>query len=115
VSLRLYMDVHVQRPITVGLRLRGIDALTAQEDGSDTLEDADLLQRCTVLGRPIFTRDDDFLREATKCLRSHVIFSTVVYAHQLRASIGQCIEDLEIFAAVASDEEATNRIIFLPL
>jgi len=36
VSLPLFMDVHVQRQITVGLRLRGIDVLTAQEDGSET-------------------------------------------------------------------------------
>ena len=92
----LYMDVHVQRPITIGLRLRGIDVLTAQEDGSATLEDDELLQHCTVLGRPIFTRDEDFLAEATSRLQSNTNFSTVIYAHQLRVSIGQCIQDLEV-------------------
>src|SRR5438045_8065942 len=105
VSLPLYMDVHVQRPITIGLRLRGVDVLTAQEDGCATLEDNDLLQRCTVLGRPIFTRDEDFLAEATSRLQSNTDFSTVIYAHQLRVSIGQYIQDLEIFANVASAEE----------
>lgn len=30
--IRLYMDVHIPRPVTVGLRLRGVDVLTAQED-----------------------------------------------------------------------------------
>jgi len=37
VSVKLYMDVHVRRAITVGLRLRGVDALTAQEDGAARL------------------------------------------------------------------------------
>lgn len=30
----LYMDVHVKQAITLGLRRRGVDALTAQEDGT---------------------------------------------------------------------------------
>jgi uncharacterized protein (DUF433 family) len=33
VMLRLYMDVHVKAAITAGLRRRGIDVVTAQEDG----------------------------------------------------------------------------------
>ena len=109
------MDVHVQRQITNGLRLRGIDVLTAQEDGSDELEDPPLLDRATALGRPIFTRDEDFLAEATRRLRQGLPFVTVVYAHQLRVSIGQCVADLAVFAEVASPEEARNRILFLPL
>jgi hypothetical protein len=33
--LPVYMDVHVPAAITAGLRRRGIDVLTSQEDGSD--------------------------------------------------------------------------------
>jgi len=40
VSLAFYMDVHVPRAITSALRLRGIDVLTAQEDGSAELGSA---------------------------------------------------------------------------
>ncbi len=32
-SLAFYMDEHVPRSITSGLRLRSIDVLTVQEDG----------------------------------------------------------------------------------
>ena len=44
-ALSLYMDHHVPRPITNGLRLRGVDVLTAAEDGVAELEleDPDLL------------------------------------------------------------------------
>jgi len=32
-TLALYMDEHVRRAITNGLKLRGIDVITVQEDG----------------------------------------------------------------------------------
>jgi len=32
--LKLYMDHHVPRAITNGLRLRGIDVITAREDNA---------------------------------------------------------------------------------
>ena len=38
-SVRLYMDVHIPAAITEGLRLRGVDVLTAQEDGGRRLSD----------------------------------------------------------------------------
>jgi predicted nuclease of predicted toxin-antitoxin system len=65
-SVRLYMDVHVRRAVTAGLRLRGVNILTAQEDGTGELRDPDLLDRATALGRVLFTQDDDLLREAER-------------------------------------------------
>lgn len=50
-SLLLYMDVHVPRAITLGLRVRMVDVLTAQEDGADTFSDPELLDRATQLCR----------------------------------------------------------------
>ena len=35
-SVSFLMDVHVQSAITTGLRRRGVDVLTAQEDGPDS-------------------------------------------------------------------------------
>lgn len=43
--LRLYMAVHVKAAITAGVRQWGIEARTAQEDGSTRCEDAELLDR----------------------------------------------------------------------
>ena len=42
-SLALYMDVHVPAAITRALRRRGVDVLTAQEDGNARLPDPALL------------------------------------------------------------------------
>ena len=49
------MDVHISAAITEGLRLRGVDVLTAQEDGARRLPDPALLNRATELGRVLFT------------------------------------------------------------
>ena len=65
-GIALYMDVHIPRAITLGLRMRNVDVLTAQEDGADILPDPNLLDRATQLDRVIFTFDDDFLAEAAK-------------------------------------------------
>ena len=57
-NVRLYMDVHVPYAVTVALRLRGVDVLTAQEDGATRLSDSDLLDRAAETGRILFTQDD---------------------------------------------------------
>jgi hypothetical protein len=41
------MDVHVPAAIARALRIRGVDVLTSQEDGTRTLTDASLLDRAT--------------------------------------------------------------------
>src|SRR5579884_1049821 len=43
--LALYLDQHVPRAIATGLRLRGVDVLTAFEDGASDLDDPALLDR----------------------------------------------------------------------
>ncbi len=60
------MDHHVPRAITNGLRLRGVDVLTAHEDKASRLRDPALLDRATELERVLFTQDDDLLTEATQ-------------------------------------------------
>ena len=69
-SLGLYMDVHVPLPITRGLRRRGVDVLTAQEDGASRLPDADLLRRARVVRRIIFSQDEDWIAEAVRRQRA---------------------------------------------
>ena len=72
------MDVHVPRAITQGLRLRGIDVLTAQQDGARRLSDSELLDRSNSLGRVLFTRDADLLAEARRRQREGHGFAGVI-------------------------------------
>lgn len=113
-AIGLYMDVHIPKAITNGLRLRGVDVLTAQEDGTITLSDAELLNRATELGRVLYSHDDDLLAEAHNCLTLGKSFAGVVYSHQLTSPIGHCIEDLEIIAKTCEQEGMLNQIEFIP-
>lgn len=114
-SVKLYMDVHAKRAVTDGLRRRGADVLTAQEDGTTRLNDSDLLDRATSLARVLFSQDDDLLREATKRQESGTPFAGVVYAHQLSITVGQTIHDLEWIAKIYEPEDIESRVEFLPL
>ena len=89
--------------------------LTAQEDKTTELEDSQLLDRATQLGRVLFTQDKDFLREAARRLRAGDVLFGIVYAHQLRVSIGECVSDLEIIAKNSEPEEWVDRLEHLPL
>ncbi|HMA94282.1 MAG TPA: DUF5615 family PIN-like protein [Polyangiaceae bacterium] len=112
-SLGLYMDVHVPLSVTRGLRRRGVDVLTAQEDGTARLSDPELLLRALQLGRILFSQDEDLIVEAVRCQRSGEPFASVIFARQLDVSIGRCTGELEILAKGATPEDATGQLIFL--
>ncbi len=114
-SVGLYLDVHVPRPITRGLRRHGVDVLAAQEDDTAQWEDADLLDRATALGRILFSQDEDLLVEAAQRQRGGISFSGVIYAPQLALSISQFIEELELLAQAGVPGDFASRVQYLPL
>lgn len=114
-AIRLYMDHHVPRAITLGLRLRGVDVLTAYEDGAHEVPDDLLLTRATALGRTLFTQDDDLLAEAAARQESGQIFGGVIFAPQSAASIGRYVHDLALISTVGTEEDVYNQVIYLPL
>lgn len=60
-SLFLYMDQHVRRAVTDGLRRNGVDVLTAFEDSHDRASDEEIVRREAAIQRVIFTQDEDYL------------------------------------------------------
>jgi hypothetical protein len=112
-ALRVYMDVHVPSAISDGLRMRGVNVLTAQEDGYDKAVDEALLRRAPSLSRLLFTQDEDLLRIASACQQDGTHFEGVLYAHQLSAGIGTIVQDLAI--VLNSAEELANRVTYLQL
>ena len=109
------MDVHVRGPVTKALRLRRIDVVTAQEDGTTELADDKLLQRATELGRILVSQDKDLLRVGTRLQREARAFSGIFYAPQRRVTIGRMVADLELIVGASSPEEWQDRIGRLPL
>jgi hypothetical protein len=113
-TLALYMDQHVARAITDGLRLRGVDVLTAFEDGASDAADPVLLDRATALDRVLFSQDADLLAEAAHRHAADIPFHGVIYAHQ-HTPVGVCVHDLEIIAKVGEPVDLRQQVLFLPL
>jgi len=107
------MDVHVPYPITEGLRLRGVDVLTAQEDAASTRPDALLLERAGSLGRVLFSQDRDFVRIGVTLQRTGEQFGGVIYVHQSKLTVGQVIGKLELIGKLGNAKEFENKVEFL--
>src|SRR5947209_7131205 len=114
-TVALYMDHNVPRQVTLGLRRRGVDVITAYEDGAHQLTDPALLDRATALGRLLVSQDEDLLGEAS--LRQHqgIPFAGVAYAPHMSISIGQFVAELELVAAVYDPPDVANQVIYLPM
>ncbi|MGH9380135.1 MAG: DUF5615 family PIN-like protein [Thermoanaerobaculia bacterium] len=111
--VRLLMNHNVDRAVTEGLRLRGVDVLTAYDDGSHELEDPQLLDRAAALSRVVFSTDGDLVVEARRRQKSGEYFAGVIFARQQRLGIGQQIEQLELLAKTCTPEELANELLFL--
>jgi hypothetical protein len=109
------MDHHVKHEITAGLRQRGVDVLTTQQDKTERLPDAALLDRAGELGRVLFTQDKDFLIETARRMQQGAAFVGVIYGHQRRVTIGKCVRDLELLCTAGEPADFADRVIYLPL
>lgn len=114
-SQLFYMDHQVPSAVTKGLQRRGIDVLTTEEDQRADWDDESLLRRATELNRVVFTQDDDFIGIGHEWQQTGKVFMGIVYAHQLRVTIGQIVIDLELIANAMTPTDMKNRIEFLPL
>jgi hypothetical protein len=114
VPLAFYIDEHVDSAITNGLRLRGIDVLTVQEDGFNNTDDVLILDRAFTLSRAMCTQDRDFLVEVARRQATGEEFATVFYSAQSKAMIGRLVDDLEYSSLVAVPSDLTNALHYLP-
>ena len=113
-AVRLYMDVHVPQAITDQLRRRGVEVLTAIEDGTSELPDHELLDRVRSLGRVLFTQDIRFKALAEAWQRQDKPFAGLIFGHQLGGTIGQYVTDLALIAEASEPENWLNTVEHLP-
>jgi len=109
------MDQHVHGDVTTQLRRAGISVTTAEEDGCKALADPDLLDRAAAVGCVLVSNDRDLLSEATRRQRAGIPFPGVIYAHPLRVTVGQLVQDLELIATVYEPADIAGQVEFLPL
>lgn len=113
-AVTLYMDVHVPQAITEQLRRRGVDVLTAIQDGWEEKEDHELLEHVRELGCLIFTQDIRFKALAEDWQREGKVFAGLLFGHQLGGTIGQYVQDLEMIAKASQIADWLNTIEHLP-
>src|SRR5205085_9155329 len=101
--------------ITAGQRMRGVDCLTCEEDGTSRLADDLLLAHATALARVLFSEDIDLYVIASDWMRAGGSFAGLVFARQTGISIGQAVEDLHFIAQVMEEAEIRNNIVRIPL
>lgn len=89
--------------------------MTTEQDGTQRLPDTELLDRAGILGRVLFTQDEDFLVETARRQREGLAFVGVIYGHQQRVTIGGCVRDLEFLCLAGEPGDFANRVIHLPL
>jgi uncharacterized protein with PIN domain len=107
-EIPFYMDEHVPTAVTTGLRLRGVDVLTAREAGLLAASDKEHLALAADEGRVLFTQDADFLR-----LHAEGIAHTgIVYAHQ-QTQIGTIVRGLMLIYQVLEPQDMQNHVEFL--
>lgn len=110
-----YMDVHVPAAITGQLRLHGVQALAASEEGTNRLPDDELLQLATDLGRVVVTQDIRFRVMAEEWQRQRRPFAGLIFARQRPNQVGVYTPDLELIAKASEPEEWKNAVVRLPL
>lgn len=116
-SVAFYADHNVDGAVVAGLRRRGVDVLTAQEDGHHRAGDPAVLDRAGALGRVLVTCDKDFLTEGPARQQTGRWFAGVLFAEQfdVHHRPGRYVDDLELIAVLGEPHEYENRVEYLPL
>ena len=90
------------------MKRRGVEAFSAKDTGKLGLTDEQQIEVATKNQAIIFTHDVDFLRIAL-----HKQHLGIIYVHQQKLSVGECIRQLKAMVETKSPEEMRNQIIFL--
>ena len=106
--IKIYADESVNVAIIEGLKRRGVEAFSAKEINKLGMTDEQQLETAIQKQAVIFTHDVDFLRIAT-----HKQHPGIIYVHQQKLTIGECIKRLKTIAQTKTPEEMKNKIIFL--
>ncbi|MBA2704180.1 MAG: DUF5615 family PIN-like protein [Blastocatellia bacterium] len=107
-QIKFYLDEHVPRAVTEGLRRRGLNVLTVQEAKRSGLSDTAQLAFALAEQRVLITMDSDFLILASR----GVAHSGIAYASPTR-SVGALIRSVMLLYDVLTAAEMLNQVEFL--
>lgn len=113
--IRLYLDEDaMDEDLVYGLRLRGLDVMTAREAGMIERNDKEHLDYATGQGRVLYSFNvSDYYRLHTEYLSQERSHAGIILARQQRYSVGEQQRRLLKLVATRSAEEMRNRVEFL--
>ena len=114
-TLRLYIDEDsMDRALLRALRARGVDVITALEEGMIEREDTEHLEYAITQGRVLYTCNvADFYRLHTDFLAQGKSHAGMILAPQQRYSVGEVMRRLLKLIHTKSAAEMSNSIEFL--
>jgi len=110
--LRVYTDENVDVRVVEGLRRRGVDAMSHDEDTVGISDEAHLAHAGR-LKAVLFTHDPDFVAIAAEANRRKNNHYGIIFVAMHRLGVGECIRRLALYAEVVTAEEMINRVEFL--
>lgn len=111
-EIRIYTDADESVDVAVaeGLKRRGVHAWSAKGAGNLGCTDKEQLEYAARERVVIFTHDDDFLSIIARPDQEHY---GVIYVHQQKLSVGECIRRLKTLAQTRSIMDMKDHIEFL--
>ena len=111
-AIYYYLDAPLHRAIKIGLQLKLVEVMTAQEDNNSSAIDEIILSLYVQLKRPLVTTNHDFLVLAKNCVNQGKAF-TGIFFFSPQVSMGYAIEELEVYAKMGELEDFANQVIFI--
>lgn len=107
--IRYYLDQHISGAVSKGLRLHGIDVLSAQEAGRCGLPDPDQLAFATTQERVMVTFDPDYLA----LHNAGTPHAGIAWCSATKYRVGFLIQMLILLHGVADRDAMKNRVEYL--
>ena len=102
-------DEHIPYSIVKGLRARGVDIFSMEEEQLKSFPDEQLLEYCRSHGRVLLTNDRDFFILAQQKDHGGIIYLTSQYH-----SIGEVIRAVLKLIDAHAEEEFIKAIFYVP-
>jgi predicted nuclease of predicted toxin-antitoxin system len=112
-KIKIYTNESVNVTIAEGLRRRGVEAYSSRDAGNLGLTDEGQLIYARKEKATIFTHDADFLQIGARWMEEGRAHHGIIYCHQKRYSIGECVRKLRMLTSLLSSEDMLDHIEFL--
>ena len=123
-TIRFFVEKHIAKAVTTQLRLRGVEAIRAEDVGLSHDDDARIQQYVLDHRYTLVTGDEDFLAAHMQRQRAgHQDYGVVFVSPEVRgrgeAAIGQIVKELTLLheavlgGAASLEDDIYNRVYFI--